>query len=90
MSIAQDLRSNNPASCALCDADSVKYIRCGRGDCAWVDALREEAADRIEALEAALRRTEDHMRGFAEISPLDRTAETEAIIYCNEKLLQGA
>lgn len=52
MSIAQDLRSNNPASCALCDADSVKYIRCGRGDCAWVDALREEAADRIEALEA--------------------------------------
>jgi hypothetical protein len=48
------------------------------------------AADRIEALEAALRRTEDHMRGFAEISPLDRTAETEAIIYCNAKLLQGA
>ena len=51
--------------------------------------LGKEAADRIEALEAALRRTEDHMRGFAEISPLDRTAETEAIIYCNAKLLQG-
>lgn len=50
----------------------------------------DKAADRIEVLEAALRRTEEHMRSFAEISPLDRTAETEAIIFCNAKLLEGA
>ena len=55
------------------------------------DALTaaKKGAERIEALEEALRRTQEHLRAWIEISPIDRTTETDAIFYCNAQLLQG-
>lgn len=39
----------------VCQVDSVAEMRCGRGDCKCIEAMREIAADEIERLRVALR-----------------------------------
>lgn len=43
-------RSYGRQDCDICNADSVKFIRCGRGECGLLDRDRDNAADEIESL----------------------------------------
>ena len=40
----------------VCQVDSVAEVRCGRGDCKCIEAMREIAADEIERLREDMQR----------------------------------
>lgn len=49
----------------------------------------QDLETRLEIVTQALRRTTDHLHGFADYHPDECTAETEAIFFINQLILEG-
>jgi hypothetical protein len=51
----------------ICQVDSVAEVRCGRGDCKCIEAMRERAANEIERLREMLIEARDDATRFGRL-----------------------
>jgi hypothetical protein len=76
--LIERLRGPDPDTCPACEADATVAIACGRGRCAALRAMREEAAAVIERLNEAAAAAKECERSLAEM--IDATEERERVI----------